>query len=149
MSEQGVTRRSALVAAAVGGVGVLGGYLAARNSAAAKPCNPTAAANAYGAGKPGRTPRRLAAVADVPAGGGVVLRDPAVVLTRTKDGTVHAFSAICTHQGCPVNRVSGGTIRCPCHNSHFDATTGRVTGGPAPRALPPVTVTVRDGGIFL
>jgi Rieske Fe-S protein len=67
----------------------------------------------------------------------------------TKSGSqVHAFSSTCTHQGCQVNKVSGGRIDCPCHGSVFDASTGAVVAGPAPSPLPPVAVTVRNGEVF-
>lgn len=142
-----VTRRSALSGAAVAVVGGIAGFAFARNSAAAKDKRGTTAANAYGA-KTGAGSRRLAAVADVPKGGGVVLGAAEIVLTRSATGDVHAFSAICTHQGCPVNRVAAGTIDCPCHGSRFDAATGAVVSGPAPSPLPVVAITVRAGGIY-
>lgn len=89
---------------------------------------------------------RLAPLADVPDGGGVVLADQKVVLTR-EGSTVHGFSAVCTHQGCLVRDVRGGEIHCPCHGSAFDAVTGAVVQGPATRPLPPVGVEVRDGEV--
>lgn len=141
----GVTRRSALTAGGAAVVGGVAGFAVARNSAAAKQPSGPAAANAYGdtpsAGRP------LASLAEVPDGGGVVLSKPAVVITRT-GSEVHAFSAVCTHQGCHVDKVSGGTIRCPCHGSRFDANTGVVVSGPASSPLPPVAVTVRDGQVY-
>jgi Rieske Fe-S protein len=84
----------------------------------------------------------------VPVGGGLILDNPAIVLTRTSGNDVHAFSAVCTHQGCTVNKVAGGTIDCPCHGSRFDAATGAVVRGPAARPLPAVTVTVRGGNVY-
>jgi Rieske Fe-S protein len=90
----------------------------------------------------------LARLADVPSGGGVVVKDANVVITR--DATqVHAFSATCTHQGCTVDGVTDGRITCPCHGSAFDATTGKVVQGPATTGLAPVDVTVTDGEITL
>ena len=79
----------------------------------------------------------LAALADVPVGGGLVLAAQDVVLTQPVEGEVRAFSATCTHQGCLVADVSGGTINCTCHGSSYDAADGTVVAGPAPRRSPP------------
>jgi len=83
----------------------------------------------------------LAPLADVPDGGGLVLKDQEVVLTRA-GSEVRGFSAVCTHQGCLVASVSDGLIRCPCHGSRFDAATGDVVQGPAQSPLAPVKVRV-------
>ncbi|MFE9186348.1 Rieske 2Fe-2S domain-containing protein [Micromonospora haikouensis] len=91
----------------------------------------------------------LAAVADLPVGGGRILVDRGVVLTRPTQETVKAYSATCTHAGCTVTRVDGGTIVCGCHNSKFDIADGSVRGGPAGSPLPPVAVSVRDGQVLL
>jgi Rieske Fe-S protein len=90
----------------------------------------------------------LAQVADIPAGGGVILKDQKVVLTKDQSGKVCAFSAICTHQGCAVTAVEEGTINCPCHGSKFDATSGEPVAGPARKPLPAVAFKQRDGAIF-
>ena len=66
-----------------------------------------------------------------------------VVLTQPVAGTFKAFSATCTHQGCTVAEVAGGTINCPCHGSKFAVADGAVTAGPAPRPLPEKAVTVK------
>lgn len=91
----------------------------------------------------------LAAVDDIPVGGALVVEDgpggKPVVLARPRRGTVIAFSAVCTHQGCTVMAEQSG-IRCPCHGSTFDL-TGANTGGPAPSPLPKVEVTVADGQV--
>ncbi|MEZ0447498.1 Rieske (2Fe-2S) protein [Cellulomonas sp. ICMP 17802] len=87
----------------------------------------------------------LAAVDDVPDGGGLVLTDEKLVLTR-QGSTVHCFDAVCTHQGCLVGGVSGGRIHCPCHGSAFDATTGAVVQGPATKPLEAVQIVVTDQG---
>jgi Rieske Fe-S protein len=94
------------------------------------------------------TPTALATVADIPEGGGIVLADQSVVLTRETGDKVHGFSAVCTHQGCLVNQVSGGRITCPCHGSAFDSNTGAVVDGPAPSPLPTVAVTVVNGSVY-
>jgi Rieske Fe-S protein len=128
-------------------VGGVVGFVIARNSAAAKEPAGTTAANAYGAGTP-NVARPLAAVDSIPQGGATIIQNPPVVIVRGGPQQVHAFSAICTHEGCAVTSVSGGTINCPCHGSRFDVQTGAVVAGPAPRPLPKIAVQVRGGEVF-
>ena len=90
---------------------------------------------------------KLAATADVPVGGGVVLADAQLVITQPKAGTFKAFSAICTHQGCTVAAVENGTINCPCHGSEFAIADGAVVAGPAPKPLPAKSIKVSGGSI--
>jgi len=83
----------------------------------------------------------------------VVSRSQRVYLTRVADGdqpqAFAAFSAVCPHAGCEVE-VSDKQYVCPCHKAKFDG-TGAVTGGPAPRGLDPLTLSVqtRDGQPWL
>ncbi len=79
--------------------------------------------------------------ADVPVGGGFIMTDGKFVVTQPAAGTYKAFDKICTHQGCPVSQVSGGTINCTCHGSKFSITDGSVTQGPARQPLKAATVT--------
>ena len=58
------------------------------------------------------------------------------MLTQPEAGTFTAFSATCTHQGCAVTEVVGGTINCPCHGSKFAIADGSVTAGPGPEPAP-------------
>ncbi|HEX2366532.1 MAG TPA: Rieske (2Fe-2S) protein [Bradyrhizobium sp.] len=60
---------------------------------------------------------------------------------RSADGIV-AYSAICTHAGCPVTAWVKGeesdknVLKCMCHNSEYDArASAQVVFGPAPRRL--------------
>jgi Rieske Fe-S protein len=142
-----LTRRSALRGAAVVAVGAVVGFVLARRSDAADETVTASGANGYGPA-PDTGEQQLAAVGDVPDGGGLVLADQHVVLTRV-GGELHAFSATCTHQGCTVSGVSDGRIVCPCHGSVFDAATGDVVTGPATTPLPPVDVQVSGGEIVL
>lgn len=79
---------------------------------------------------------------EVPVGGGVVLSDGPYVVTQPTAGEYKAFSKICTHQGCPVSRITGTDIVCDCHGSHFSINDGSVTNGPATKPLPEATVAV-------
>ncbi|MEU6342383.1 Rieske (2Fe-2S) protein [Streptomyces sp. NPDC046977] len=85
----------------------------------------------------------------VPVGGGTVLADRRIVVTQPAAGEFKAFSAVCTHQGCVVKDVSGGTINCPCHGSKFKVADASVAAGPAPRPLEPRPVTVKSGEVRL
>jgi Rieske Fe-S protein len=87
--------------------------------------------------------------ADVPVGGGVVLEAKQVVVTQPTAGVFKAFSAVCTHQGCLVSQVSGGTITCPCHLGQYSASDGSVLGGPPPAPLTAVAITVSGSTISL
>ncbi|CQR64825.1 Rieske (2Fe-2S) protein [Streptomyces leeuwenhoekii] len=93
--------------------------------------------------------RELAKTSDVPVGGGVVLKDEQVVVTQPEEGDFRAFSAICTHQRCPVAAVEAGTINCTCHGSRFRITDGSVASPPATRALPERKITVEGNSIRL
>ena len=95
------------------------------------------------------TPTEVAKLADIPVGGGIAatLDGQPILLAQPTEGTVVAFSAICTHKGCKVEPAAT-EFDCPCHQSRYDLATGEVLGGPAPRALDPVTVTV-DGDSVL
>ena len=89
----------------------------------------------------------LAAVADVPVGGGSINTDLHVVVTQPEAGTYKAFTSICTHMGCDVSSVSNNVILCICHQSKFSAETGDVQDGPAPRALSSVAVMVEGDNV--
>ena len=87
------------------------------------------------------------AAASIPVGGGVILANLEVVVTQPTAGDFKAFSAVCPHQGCTVDKVDAGTITCPCHGSTFDIASGAVTKGPATKGLEAKGVTVGADGI--
>ncbi len=61
------------------------------------------------------------------------------------EGGFHAISSICTHLGCITERATDGAFKCPCHGSSFGA-DGSVTGGPAPKGLVWVELSVSPEG---
>jgi Rieske Fe-S protein len=67
------------------------------------------------------------------------------------DGIV-AFSALCTHYGCPVTSLdpSENKIVCNCHGSVFDAgNKGAVFKGPAVRRLAMMPLAITDGALLI
>ncbi|MEV5984242.1 Rieske (2Fe-2S) protein [Streptomyces sp. NPDC052051] len=93
-------------------------------------------------------PVDLGAENEVPKGGAKLYEDANVVVSRAADGSLKAYSTICTHGGCPINKLSGTTLVCPCHHSRFEATTGKVLQTPATVPLTELTVAVKNGKIM-
>lgn len=151
-----VDRRSVLQA---GGLVVVGGVVVACGSsssadgstAASSPAAPasSAAPETSAPGSSTAAAQGIASVSDVPVGGGLVIDDPAVVITQPTEGDFKAFTAICTHQGCLVSSVEGNEILCPCHGSRFSATDGSVIQGPATMPLQPAGIAVEGGSVIL
>lgn len=72
------------------------------------------------------------------------------ILIHLAEGEWRAFEQKCTHLSCAVvyrNEVK--KIECPCHNGWFSADTGEVLQGPPPRALPQLSVVVRDEKVYV
>jgi len=141
-------RRSVLVGSCGVCAAALAGCAAYGTGQAAPAPGPSAQSEGSSSGG-GAAPAgaKLAATADVPVGGGIILTDAALVITQPKAGTFKAFSAICTHQGCTVSTVESGTINCPCHGSQFAIADGAVVNGPAKKPLPAKKITVSGGSI--
>ena len=77
--------------------------------------------------------------------GGVLFfsyRGGTAVVMQMTPGEFTAFSAICTHLGCVVQwKPQQQEFVCPCHAGRF-STTGAVLGGPPPKPLEPLPVTL-------
>jgi rieske iron-sulfur protein len=65
-----------------------------------------------------------------------------------------AYSAICSHAGCPVTAwVKGAAgdqdvFKCVCHNSEYDPRhSAQVVFGPAPRRLAALPLAIADGSL--
>src|ERR1700730_3884060 len=87
----------------------------------------------------------------------VVRLDPAELddetRSRAADGIV-AYSAICSHAGCPITGWLKGAagdndvFKCFCHNSEFDPRqAAQVVFGPAPRRLAALPLAAADGSL--
>ena len=161
MAEPGVpasTRRTLLACAGAACAAVLAGCARYNSNnggvAGAQPAqssSPPAAPAGSGAASSGAAapngPPVLASTADIPVGGGKILADKKIVITQPKAGTFDAFTAVCTHQGCIVGSVAGGTINCPCHGSKFSIADGSVVNGPAASPLAHVSIKVQGTSI--
>jgi nitrite reductase/ring-hydroxylating ferredoxin subunit len=140
--ETGITRRTAVQTGVAVVAVALTGCRSYGTSSSEK-----ATAPAYGAG--GTNAGALANTADIPVGGGKIFEAQKVVVTQPAAGKLLAFSAVCTHAGCTLASVSGGTINCECHGSKFNVTDGSVANGPASQPLSPAKITVTGGKITL
>ncbi|MFI6684692.1 Rieske (2Fe-2S) protein [Streptomyces sp. NPDC050485] len=146
------SRRTVLAAAA--GAAALAGCSKSKGgggSSTPPPAPPsvTGAAPVSQSSPPAQAGQALAKTSDIPVGGGKIFPDRKVVVTQPEAGTFKGFSAICTHEGCTVSTVSGGTINCPCHGSKYRVADASVAAGPAPRPLASQPLTVENGSIRL
>ncbi|MEV0319462.1 Rieske (2Fe-2S) protein [Streptomyces sp. NPDC050658] len=92
-------------------------------------------------------PVDLGAADDIKVGASKLYKDENVVVSRISDDEYKAFSSICTHQRCAINKLEGHKLICPCHGSEFDATNGKVLHEPAVSPLPELPVKVEKGKI--
>jgi len=87
----------------------------------------------------------------------VIRLDPAELDDETRahaaDGIV-AYSAICSHAGCPVTAWVKGAegdqdvFKCVCHNSEYDPRhSAEVVFGPAPRRLAALPLAITEGSL--
>jgi cytochrome b6-f complex iron-sulfur subunit len=72
-----------------------------------------------------------------------------VVLVRTANDELKAFSATCTHLDCTVQyKKELGLIWCACHNGKYDL-NGRNVSGPPPRPLDEYRVVKQGDEILI
>lgn len=70
-------------------------------------------------------------------------RGPRIALANV-DGTFHAIDDTCTHRGCSLGdgQLVASVVRCACHGSRFEVTTGALLEGPAEEPLRAYLTTV-------
>lgn len=84
-------------------------------------------------------------IKDLPPGSGKNFKFGSMpaLITHTKDGEFHAFSAVCTHLGCTVQfRPEKDLIWCACHGGCYDPSSGKNIAGPPPKPLLALKVEV-------
>ena len=89
---------------------------------------------------------RIGKADELPPGTTRIMNEHNIRVTSTREG-IAATSLICTHLGCVVKESPDG-FACPCHGSKFDV-TGKVVSGPAPRALPWLSVSQAADGTLI
>ena len=75
----------------------------------------------------------------------------AEVLAKSADGIL-AYSALCTHLGCPVEEWDADKqhVICPCHKGTYDLRqSGTVVSGPPPKRLPLLALKLVDQNIVV
>ncbi|GGH56832.1 Rieske (2Fe-2S) protein [Rothia aerolata] len=142
------TRRTALSRLGLSGLGLGVAPLALSACSSSDESSDSNALNVDVTGP--ETPTDVAAASEVPVGSALKTNtgEFTVMLTQPTEGEFHAFSSICTHQGCVLN-VQKNILACPCHASHFSIEDGSVQGGPAPEPLPEFEVENRGGRLFV
>ncbi|MDT0610742.1 Rieske (2Fe-2S) protein [Streptomyces lancefieldiae] len=128
------SRRTVLRSAALTPVAGIGLAACSPGDDGAVPARPTA-------------PVDLGKDGEVAKGATKLYRDQNVVVSRAEDGSLKAFSTVCTHAGCPIKKLEGTKLVCPCHGSEFDARTGEVLHAPADAPLIQLPVEVKQGRI--
>lgn len=97
-------------------------------------------------------PVQVGTAAEFPAGQGKVVpvNDKPVIVVRTEQEGIKAFSAICTHLGCIVEwDENRQIILCPCHDGRFSPLNGAVISGPPPSPLPELPVSVEGDAVYV
>jgi Rieske Fe-S protein len=145
LGEMCANRRA--IIAALPGLILLPGAVAACSSSASSPTAPSPTAADAGDQSAATQATALNAVqvqlSQVPVGTAVVVSG--YVVAQPVSGQFVAYSAACTHRGVTVSAGNGTTLHCPAHGSEFDGATGAVLNGPASSPLAPVPVNASSG----
>jgi Rieske Fe-S protein len=79
----------------------------------------------------------------------VMVDERPVLVVRAADGQFRAFSALCSHLQCVVGySPERNQIECPCHRGVYSM-DGVNIGGPPPRPLEELQVSVNEGSIIV
>jgi menaquinol-cytochrome c reductase iron-sulfur subunit len=72
-----------------------------------------------------------------------------VYVVKKNDGSLQAFSNICTHLSCRVSwKEEEQQFVCPCHNGRFGK-DGSIISGPQPRPLDAFEYKIEDGTLLV
>lgn len=117
----------------------------------AVPATPKSQATPTKPAAPAVVGTKLTALSSLPVGAAVKFTTPdtsePAILIHESNGSVKAFSTVCTHEGCEVSYYQAyHALACPCHGAVFDITTGSPVQGPARRPLTNFKVQVDGQG---
>jgi Rieske Fe-S protein len=77
-------------------------------------------------------------------------QDAPCILLRLDPEKLVAFNQNCTHLSCPVIfNAASRQLECPCHKGVFSADDGHVVAGPPTRPLEALSVSIRDGRVWV
>ena len=153
-SRRSFLRKVVVAGGAAAGVLVVGGLDALLGRVFRSPTDRGAAAvslrDDHNQGQSPSRGTRLASASEVPVGAALPFTDPRrgipAFVVQPARGDFLAFSAVCTHAGCPVQfDQAAETFLCPCHGSVFSARTGAVLQGPAFLPLNRIPVALGPG----
>jgi nitrite reductase/ring-hydroxylating ferredoxin subunit len=96
---------------------------------------------------------RLGLASELAAGGSRLFnyptKDDPCIAVRKHDGTLVAYSQVCTHLSCAViHSEKDNALFCPCHNGFFTIDEGRPFAGPPTRPLPRIKLEQRGEEVF-
>jgi nitrite reductase/ring-hydroxylating ferredoxin subunit len=101
---------------------------------------------------------RIASASALAPGSALLFRYPTdddpCILVRERNGSLTAYSQVCTHLSCAVVHRPAKTEReedalfCPCHQGWFACADGRPTAGPPTRRLPRIRIAVRGDDVI-
>ena len=81
---------------------------------------------------------------------GVVLNGKPILLVNL-DNEYYAMGGKCNHNGCMLKdgTLDGIKIRCRCHGSTFEVTTGALVKGPAKESEPSYRVKTENNEVYI
>lgn len=102
---------------------------------------------------PTRPITKLPDLSSLPPGGSALFRYPTdddpCIAVRKPDGTLVAYSSVCTHLSCAViHDAQHNNLYCPCHNGYFTVAEGRPYAGPPTRRLPRIKLEQHGDEVF-
>jgi nitrite reductase/ring-hydroxylating ferredoxin subunit len=95
---------------------------------------------------------KIGSVSDFPTGSmkKVQVHDEDVLVANIS-GKIYAIGDVCTHRGCSLSEgtLEGTTVICPCHEGHFDITTGKVIASPPKGDEPSYEVELEGSDVLV